>query len=420
MEAVEKEAYALKLSNYAAQLIGSPRRLTALAMLRRAAEMTKTAGVHTNLAISLMGLGVYDESSQILQRLTTENAVDLAAWHAYGVLGLIAAQPEIACQSFRQCRIIEPKILTHRFDHSCALMQANRWVEGWELYETRRDHKPERSFPGLRRWDGSEGKSVYVWAEQGIGDTLQFARYLPLLRQKSKRVVFAVPPSLFKLFAGYKEVCDIMMINTAVDDIECETPLMSLPQYLGPAPDTWPADPGLLANDIKPLTLDKPFKVGLCWAVGGTSHNHLERSVPFSQMVGLVENSAASFYSLQVGHDAGALQENDAQLLVTDLNPLLTDEWHHTAAAIKSMDMVVSTDTSVAHLAAILGKPTIMLLARRDWWRWGNAGSTTPWYPTMTIIRQKRPFYWEDEIKTASALVAQAAEVRNSQVELAA
>lgn len=406
--------YAAKLSNHAATLVGTPRRLTALAMLQRAAQLSPAPGIHSNLAIAHMTMGEYDIASQILHRLTTADLQNVAAWHAYGVLGLIAAQPEIAVNSFAQCRRLEPANKTYIFDHAVSLLQAGRWQEGWQAYECRRDNKPERTFPGLPRWDGRHGKAVYVWAEQGLGDTFQFARYLTPLAAVSRRVVLAIPPSLFKLFAGYKEICDILVFNTEVSDIECETPLMSLPLFLGVAPDAWPADPGLIGKTIAPLALDRPFKVGMCWAVGPTSHHHDERSVPFSELVRITENSAASFYSLQVGQDAAAITLNAAQLLVTDLSPILTDEWAHTAAAIKAMDIVVSTDTSVAHLAAAMGKPTIMLLARRDWWRWGNEGPTTPWYPTMTIIRQARPFCWEQEVRQVSALIGQAAQERSA------
>lgn len=411
---IEPETYAARLSNHAAALLGTSQRATALALLQRAASLSTQPGITTNLAIAHMTFGDYAESSRLLHGLVTANPTDLASWHAYGVLGLVAGEPEEAITSFQRCLQLDPSTPTHRFDHSLALMQAGRWEAGWAAYEGRRNYKPERLFPGLPRWDGSPGKSVYVWAEQGLGDTFQFARYLPRLREISKRVVLAIPPSLFTLFEGYKEVVDLLVFNAEVADIECEVALMSLPYHLGQTPDRWPLDPGLLAKGLAPLPLTRDFKVGLCWACGPASHHHAERSVPFSSLVRVLENSTASFYSLQVGAAAQDISANAAQLVVTDLSPGLTDDWAQTASAIKAMDLVVSTDTSVAHLAAALNKPTIMLLARRDWWRWGNSAAKTPWYPTMTIVRQARPFCWEAEIKQVSALIGQAAQERSA------
>jgi hypothetical protein len=312
----------------------------------------------------------------------------------------------------KKCITLDPTNGTHKFDHSLALMQAGRWLEGWEAYETRKDHKPERLFEGLPRWDGSSGKNIYVWAEQGLGDTFQFARYLPKLREMSPKVILAIPPSLHGVFEGYKDVADILAFNTDAGDIDCEISLMSLPKFLGPTPDNWPQDPGLLGKTVKPMTLSRDFKVGLCWACGPSSHHHEERSVPFSEMLQLTEHSSASFYSLQVGGDASAITANSAQMVVTDLSPAITDDWAATASAIKALDLVVSTDTAVAHLAAAMGKKTIMLLARRDWWRWGNDGDKTPWYPSMTIVRQEAPFSWAKEIKKTSAIIGQAVQDR--------
>lgn len=405
---------AIRLSNQAAGLLATPQRNTAFALLKRAVSMSSRAGIKTNLAIAHTALGNYAAASEILHGLVTMDNDDLAAWHAYGVLSLVAAIPEDAVECFRKCTLLDPGNGNHRFDYALALMQAGRWQEGWEAYEARKDHKPERIFPGLQHWDGSAGKKVYVWAEQGLGDTFQFARYLPLLRQISQRVILAIPPSLFGLFDGYRDVVDILKFNEPVENIDCEVSLMSLPLHLGATPDKWPVDPGLIAKNICKMDLEDSakLKVGLCWACGPSSHHHLERSLPFKDLIAVTENAGASFYSLQVGKDAAAISLNNAQTVVKDLSPSLTDDWSATASAIKALDMVVTTDTSVAHLASALNKPTIMFLARRDWWRWGNSGDKTPWYPSMTIIRQQRPFHWDSEIQRVSAIIGQAAQDR--------
>lgn len=405
-----------RLSNSANQLLNSAQRKTAFAYFKRAASLDPHPSILCNLAIALTNFGEYAEASQLLAGLLAKNPGDLAAWHAYGVLGLVSGYPQDAVGCFSSCMQLEPGNGTHRFDYACALMQSGRWKDGFQAYEARKDYRPERVFPGTSRWDGSPGKVVYVWAEQGVGDTFQFARYLPLVAKRSKRTILAVPPSLWCLFKTYAEAgVELMRLGSELEDVDAEISLMSLPHLLGAEPNEWPVDPGLLGKNVSALQLGSSssrLKVGLCWACSPTSHNWRERSVSFPDLLQLTSHSNAEFFSLQVGTATAEIAANQAQLVVTDLARYLTDDWAATAAAIKALDMVISTDTSVAHLAAILGKPVVMLLARRDWWRWGNEGMTTPWYPTMTIIRQQTPFDWVPELKQVSTILGHAAQVR--------
>ena len=408
-----------RLSNTASHLLSGGHRHTALALFRRAAAQDPAnAAIRCNLAIALTNFGEYDEASKILYALVTADERDLAAWHAYGVLSLVSGHPEDALRCFKSCKVLDPDNGTHDFDLACALMQAGQWAEGWAAYEKRKNYKPERVFPGLPRWDGTPNKVVYAWAEQGIGDTFQFARYLPLVAERSKKVFLAVPPALWGLFEGYRDCgVELLKLGTITDEVDAEVSLMSLPHLLGPTPAQWPEDPGLLAAGILPMTLPEHgnrLKVGLCWACSPSSHNWRERTVSFGELLQLTALGDADFYALQVGPAAAAIATHQAQLLVTDLSARLVDDWGATAAAIKALDVVVTTDTSVAHLAAILDKPVIMLLARRDWWRWGNEGETTPWYPTMTIIRQQVPFSWAAELKRVSAILGHAALARRA------
>lgn len=411
-----------RLSNTASTLLNTAERRTALAFFKRAAALDPTPPILCNLAIALTNFGEYGEACRVLQGLLDKNDADLAAWHAFGVLSLVAGEPEQAVRCFDSCISLDPANGTHKFDRACALMQAGRWKEGWAAYECRKDYKPERTFPGLPRWDGSPGKFVYVWAEQGIGDTFQFARYLPLVAKLSRRVILAVPPALWCLFEGYRECgVELLKLGTGVDGLDAEVSLMSLPHLLGPTPAEWPPDPGLLAKHVPPRLLfghdnelNDRLKVGLCWACAPSSHNWRERTVDFGELLQLTAAANADFYSLQVGRAAADITAHQAQLVIDDLSGTLADDWAATAGALKTLDLVVTTDTSVAHLAAILGKPMVMLLARRDWWRWGNEGTTTPWYPTMTIVRQKVPFAWGEEVRQVSTILGNAARARSA------
>ena len=404
-----------KLNLQAIALTGKGELRTANALLKRANALDPAnAALSCNLAISYTNLGDYDAASRLLLRLLTNEPNNLAVLHAYGVLSLVAAHPDDAARLFKRCYELSPEVGNLKFDYSLALMQAGNWKDGLEAYETRRENQPERAFDGLPRWQGELDKTVYVWAEQGVGDTFQFARYLPWLAERSKKVVFALPPDLHALFKPYNTVCELVSLTHNASGLDCETSLMSLARYHGTTPEHVPPDPGFIGYDIYPRdlpTTDK-LKVGLCWACNPSSGHYRERSVPLENLLQLAANPDLELYSLQVGASAGDVSRLGAQLVVEDLSSELSFDWRATAAAIKGVDVVVTTDTSVAHLAAILRKPTYMFLARRDWWRWGNEGQKTFWYPTMTIIRQKQPYSWASEVQQVSAILGQAAQAR--------
>jgi tetratricopeptide (TPR) repeat protein len=409
------EKLARKLSNKALSLLngGKTEKTVALAHLRRAhALVPQDAAIKCNLAVAMTGLGHYTEASRLLSELVAANKSDLAAWHAYGVLSLVACLPEDAAACFKRCAELDPGDGDMLFNQSLALMQAGHWRTGLAAYEARRFWKPERSFPGLPAWQGETDRHVYVWAEQGVGDTFQFARYLPWLAARSKRVTFALPADLHGIFAGYEEVCDLVTLTADVAGVDCETSLMSLPFHQGMTADNVLPDPGLLGSKLgaqRPWEPTGNLRVGLCWACNPSSMHHRERSVPLAELLTLAQHGGIDLISLQVGKAAEDIVTLGARDLILDVTQDLEGDWAATASMVKSLDFIVTTDTSVAHLAAILEKPTIMLIARRDWWRWGNSGTGTFWYPTMTIIRQETPFSWSREIEQVSALVGKAA-----------
>lgn len=395
-------------NNMAQSLYKSGHRKTALAYVRRAVELEPHNPVfQCNLGSLLTGLGEYNEASQIFLKLVSASSNNALAWHGYGVLGLVAGHPEDAVRCFRQCLRIEPENAMHTFDLACALIQADKWEEGLALYENRRSHRPERSFKGVPSWNGERGRKVYVWAEQGIGDTIQFARFIPWLAERSEYVTFALPAPLCSLFKNYTKIpnVEIVSFNNADVDADCEIPLMSLMFMSGC--EILP-DPGYLKLDGYKNHITR---IGVCWGCNSTSPHHQERSVLLEDLLALAEIPNTELYSLQVGERAGDIAKHQAQGIIQDLSHDILENWELTQKHIAGMDIVVSTDTSVAHLAGAMGKPTYMFLARRDWWRWGNEGIQTPWYPTMKIIRAAKPFEWKNEIRqVVDLLKAQTAE----------
>ena len=400
-----------RLANLATNLIGTDKSKAGIAFLKRVVDETQDVSAKINLAIAYTNIGEYVVASKILSKLVQDSPNDILVWHAYGVLSMVAGLPADAINCFQNCIKLDPTNGTLEFDLSLALLQSGLWEKGFEAYESRRDFNPEKSFPGLPKWDGSEGKSVYVWCEQGLGDSFQFSRYIPWLATEKKcKVTFACPENTHAVFVGFSKYAKIVHLVKDVSGIDCEVPLMSLAHHYGTTQGNVPEDPGLIGSTIEAAEVftDK-FKVGLCWGCNPKSVHHRERSLPFQDLLQVVENSDCDFFSLQVGDKAADISANAAQMVVKDLSHELEGNWVATVAYIKAMDYIVTTDTSVAHLAAILKKPTITFLARRDWWRWGNEGSTTPWYPTMHIIRQEKPFSWAKEVAKASAIIGAAA-----------
>jgi tetratricopeptide (TPR) repeat protein len=253
-------------------------------------------------------------------------------------------------------------------------------------------------------WDGSDlqGKTLLVNAEQGCGDTIQFCRYVPMLQEKNPgKVILRVQPSLKRLFEDVQDGYDVLTDQSPTLPFDVHIPLMSLPALFKTRGNNIPAKPSYiqensaLVNQYKALFPEgAALKVGIVWA-GNTRHlNDRNRSTTLSHVgvFGSVPN--VRFYSLQVGDTAKALEDPPEGLEIVNLEPHLHD-FADTAAMIAHLDLVISVDTAVAHLAGAMGKPTWTLLARTPDWRWLLNREDSPWYPSMRLFRQPTYRNWE-------------------------
>lgn len=410
-----------QFNNIATHLYKDGKRHTALALVKNALNLEPNSECYlSNYACLLTNFGEYEKARSIFIEILDRNKDCLLAWHGYGVLEMVSARPRNAIRCFEKCIELDPENGSHKFDYACAVIQSGDWKKGFELYESRRAWKPEREFPQFIPWNGETGKKVYVWCEQGIGDCIQYARYLPWLVSVSENVTLAVAPNLIELFKGFDKIVRIVPLTGAMVDSDYHLPLMSLAHFYFKAGFTEVPIPiphnGL---EFTKASFGGKYKIGLCWACNNTSINYRERSLPFEQLLKLTEIHNTEFVSLQVGEASGDIAKARAQNLVEDMSSITNDSWQGTVSVLSACDFVISTDTSVAHLAATMGIPTVMFLARRDWWRWGNSGETTPWYPAMTIIRQEVPYKWEKEIERAYAILDNAAKNRCKEIQAA-
>ena len=255
------------------------------------------------------------------------------------------------------------------------------------------------------QWKGEplDGARIVIPAEQGLGDTLQFLRYIPMVAAAGGVVVLMVQERMRRLAARVPGVAELVVSGEALPEFAWHCPLLSLALAFGTTLETIPAEVPYLSVPEEALarleelaTVEWPeerLKVGVAWAGNQTfvGDRARYRSMPFEALRPLTEMAGVSLFSLQMGEACAELEGVEG---VTDLAPYVGD-MADTAAQMARLDLVISVDTSVAHLAAGLGVATWVLLpfAAADW-RWLLERSDSPWYPTMRLFRQPRPGDW--------------------------
>jgi tetratricopeptide (TPR) repeat protein len=280
---------------------------------------------------------------------------------------------------------------------------------GWEKYEWRWELADELwgvgSTPTFAQpaWDGSgdiAGKTILLHAEQGYGDTIQFCRYVPLVAQKGAKVILAVQPPLERLLSGFGGAQVVLAHGEDQPAFDLHCPLMSLPRAFRtrletippPAPPSVP--PELTKEWAARLRRPGTPRIGIAWSGRPSHKNDHNRSIPLRAMLGLLD-LPIELVSLQKevrGEDQGILDAHAAG--ITHFGPALTD-FLETAALVSSMDVVITVDTAVAHLACTLGRPTWILLPFIPDWRWMLERADSPWYPTARLFRQRAIADWD-------------------------
>lgn len=298
---------------------------------------------------------------------------------------------------------------------SLGVLRQGRLEEGFAGYESRfqdsdycdREGLPRQGTWPLHvpRWRGEplSGKTVLLWAEQGYGDTIQFIRYAPLVAGLGAKVLIACPPVLQRLMSTVQRVSKVYgswneftgagpQARAAYD---LHAPILSLPYIFGTTLETIPATvPYLRAPESGlVLTSDDGLKIGLVWAGSPKHSDDANRSMSLNAILSLLTQAGARWHSLQVGPPSRDIRRLGLSPVVHDLNPRLTD-FADTASAISQLDLVITVDTAVAHLAGALGKPVWIMLPYTADWRWLESRADSPWYPTARLFRQPLPGNW--------------------------
>ncbi|MBI2383224.1 MAG: glycosyltransferase family protein [Gammaproteobacteria bacterium] len=298
------------------------------------------------------------------------------------------------------------------------LLLTERFSEGWQELEWRLRREGYVHPRWAPDWDGSSlrGKTILLLPEQGLGDTIQTLRYAPLLRQRGARVLFHCPEPLRALVAESGLVDEFIGEGQIMPKLDCQAMLFSLPMHFGTTLQSIPAKtpylrvpPSRMEKWRKRLIRRKGVKVGLVWAGNPDHKNDRNRSMSLWDLKPLLRMQGIQYFSLQKGPAAVQLRECREAEDVVDLGRDLKD-FADTAAAIQNLDLVITVDTSVAHLAGALGKPTWVMLPRLPDWRWMIGRAESPWYPSLRLWRQTKRGDWG----TLTSSVADELAKRNS------
>lgn len=380
---------------------------------RRAIELRPNfPEAHCNLGAVLMQEGRLDEAEAALRR-ALELKPDFIEAHA-NLGGAMATRGDLeaaeAC--YLEALQIDPKFPGARYNRSLVCLSQGRLEEGWEGYEFRFKCG---EFKGKRykepRWDGAplEGRTLLVHAEQGLGDSIQFVRYLPLIEDRGGRVIFLCPPPLEAMFRTLRSSVELVADAKRLPKIDVQIPLMSLPYLLGTRLETIPADVPYLAADPARMAAwadefagVRDFKVGICWQGNPKHKGDRYRSLPLTTFEPLVNLPGVRFFSLQKNHGQEQLAKAPFADQITNLAPRL-DSFLDTAAAMQHLDLIVCCDTSLAHLAGALGRPVWVALPRSPDWRWLLAREDSPWYPSLRLFRQRRAGQWGEVFERITA-----------------
>jgi Tetratricopeptide repeat/Glycosyltransferase family 9 (heptosyltransferase) len=373
--------------------------------------------------------------------MLAHNPFDAEVLFSKGVVLDDLARFDEALAAYQQALALNPEHAGASQNASTLLLARGDYAQGWRLYEGRwRLAQRGLSWQDLPRpvWRGEPlaGKHILVWSEQGFGDAFQFCRYVLVLHSMgaAKVTLLALEGRCKRLFehsfaqVGIEVVSEVAIRNGLLTPaFDVHSPLMSLPFACGtdsvdkipvrtPYLFAKPEDAAHWQARIASVSLPKQLRVGLCWAGGAKLGEDAKRSLALLQMLPLlrlVQKDAVQFFSLQLGEPAQQLQalppDSWQGAPIIDLTPELMD-WAHTAALIENLDLVISCDTAVAHLAAAMGKPTWILSRFSGCWRWLQDRDDSPWYPSVRLFRQTTAGDWAGVMdRVALALAAQIA-----------
>jgi tetratricopeptide (TPR) repeat protein len=359
---------------------------------------------HFNRGVVLIKLGHYAEAVNANERAIAAAPDHVTAWLNRGMALAQLGRFEEAIASYGEVLARHRDNADAHFNRALALLTLGDYRRGFEDYEWRwrRTGMPAQKNRGRRLWLGEfplHGKTILLHAEQGLGDTIQFARYAPVVAAQGTKVVLEVQPQLKSLFSRLNGAAAVVVRGEAPPPFDVHCPLGSLPLALKTELPVVPAQiPYFSADQLHQKKwwarigkLPRP-RIALAWAGNPAHENDRNRSLALGTLAPLL-SMPASFISIQRDVRNADAAQLAATTQLTHLGTELAD-FNDTAAVLAVCDLLITVDTAPAHLAGAMGRPVWVLVPFAPDWRWMLEGETTPWYPTARVYRQSSPADW--------------------------
>jgi tetratricopeptide (TPR) repeat protein len=380
-------------------------------VLRRAVQLQPdSALVRHNLAFALKLAGNFDEAVAEFHRAIALDPYLASAHSNLGITYKDMLRLDEAIPCYRRAIQLRPDYAEAHWNLGLVLLRLGDFKEGLAEYEWRGKVKSLMPLPTFAqpRWNGEHffGKTILLFPEQGLGDAIQFARYIPMVANRGRQVVLVSRPELVRVFERSFKMAHVVPLTGPIPNFHVQCSLVSLPLVFGtdlnsiPAPIPYvQSDPALVESWSRKLgSRDGRLRVGLAWAGNSNHINDRNRSIGPSELAPLAAVKEAALYSLQ--KDKPGDRTAPADLNLIDFTAELGD-FAETAALIENLELVVTVDTSVAHLAGAMGKPTWVLVPFVPDWRWLLDRSDSPWYPgTMRLFRQAANGQWKEAVES--------------------
>ncbi len=383
----------------------------------------KNGGAYTNLGNVYNKIYDYKKAAKLHEKSIELEPNGSNAYSNVGTSYKYLGQVQKSIDSYKKAIEIDPNFVNAHFDLATMYLAMGDYKLGFDEYEWR--FKKEEMFPHIVKnkdifskpmFKGSEdleelkNKTILLHSEQGFGDSIQFIRFLPNFKKKFPcKIAVKCRDELKELFKGIKEIDVLTHRNEPTPQFDYHLPIMSMPKLLNmkTKKDLPKENPYLFAKKDKDLEIKSKkghLNIGICWSASVTGESYDGKVFDLKYFEPFLNNDKITLYSLQVGPEKEDIKKLGFEDKIVDLTDKLTD-FSKTASLMKELDLVISSDTSVAHLAGALNVPIWIPLQKVPDWRWENKGEISPWYPSAKLFRQKSARSWESVFQSIYAKI---------------